>query len=108
MKKQIELPREYVNVMITYKGKVRVRDKYYDHYENQVVTRRAFYSKSDGFYNHQDEWIETPEGYFSVPQYWTTWSNSDGTESIVPEGFWHYARVYPKDIIKIEPNQPLN
>jgi len=97
-----KLPREYENVMITYKGQVRVRDKYYDHYEEQIVTRRAFYSKSDGYYNHKDEWIDTPNGYFNVPQNWTEHSWGDGTSSLMPHGFYQHPRVFPKDIIKWE------
>jgi len=93
----MKLPKEYHNVMITYKGKVRVRDKYYDHYEDQIVTRRAFYSKSDGFYDNKNNWIDTPEGYFSVPQYWRMWKGS-----LLPHTFYHHGRVYPKDIIKWE------
>lgn len=89
----MELPKEYQTVMITYKGKVRVRDKYYDHYEEQVVTRKAFYSKSDGFYDRQDNYIKTPNGYFSVPQYW---------RNGLPHTFYHYPRVYPENIIKWE------
>jgi hypothetical protein len=94
---QRDLPPEYVNVMITYEGKVRVRDKYYGHYEDQIVTRRAFYSKSDGFYDRQDNWVETPEGYFHVPQYWQEWNGK-----LLPHTFYHLGRVYPKDIIAWE------
>tara|TARA_R110002012_G_scaffold182378_3_gene348720 strand:- start:2172 stop:2492 length:321 start_codon:yes stop_codon:yes gene_type:complete len=91
------LPKEYVNVMITYKGKVKVRDKYYDHYEDQIVTRRAFYTKSDGFYDRKDNWIETPKGYFHVPQYWQEWKGA-----LLPHTLYHLGRVYPKDIINWE------
>lgn len=90
----MNLPDEYKNVMITYIGAVRVRDKYYDHYEQQEVTRRAFYSKSDGYYDNSDNWIETPEGYYNVPQYWTTYNGY-----LVPRGFWSYGRVLPSNII---------
>ena len=95
----MRLPEEYQSVMITYKGQVRVRDKYYDHYEPQVVTRRAFYSKSDGYYNGKDEWINTPNGYFSVPKYWQNYTWSDGTVTLLPHTFYHYGRVSPEDII---------
>lgn len=94
---KMNLPREYTNVMITYKGNVRVRDKYYDHYEGQVVTRRAFYTKSNGYYNGKDEWVETPEGYFCVPQFWQEWNGS-----LLPHTFYSYGKVLPKDIIKWE------
>lgn len=86
---------EYTNVLITYVGKVRVRDRYYDHYENQVVTRRAFYSNSKGYYDSKDKWIETPNGYFSVPQYWAMW---DG--ELLPHTFYQYPRVMPHEVIK--------
>lgn len=98
----MNLPEEYQNVMITYKGSVLVRDKYYDHYEEQVVTRRAFYSNSDGYYNQNDIWVNTPNGYFNVPQYWTQHTWSDGTSSLMPNGFYHYGRVLPKNIINWE------
>lgn len=97
-----ELPIEYQTVMITYKGTVYVPDKYYGKYEEQVVTRRAFYSKSNGYYNHKDEWVETPEGYFSVPQYWSNFTFSDGTSALLPHTFYSFGRVLPKDIIKWE------
>jgi len=98
----MELPKEYVNVMITYKGTVYVPDKYYGKYVEQVVTRRAFYSKSDGFYDRKDNWIPTPDGYFSVPQHWREWTFSNGESALLPHGFYHHGRVYPKDIIKWE------
>jgi hypothetical protein len=98
----MELPKEYQNVMITYIGKVRVRDKYYDHYESQKVTRRAFYTKSDGYYDRNDNWIDTPEGYFHVPQYWQEWTFNDGTSALLPHTFYHLGRVFPKEIIKWE------
>ena len=92
-----KLPTEYHNVMITYIGNVRVRDKYYDHYEKMQVTRRAFYTKSDGYYDSTDKWINTPDGYFCVPQYW---QNRNG--AIVPHTFYHHGRVLPKHVIKWE------
>lgn len=98
----MELPEEYRNVMITYKGQILVRDKYYDHYESAIVTRRAFYSKSDGYYDNKDNWIETPEGYFSVPQYWQDFTFSNGQTALLPHTFYSYPRVYPKEIIKWE------
>lgn len=98
----IDLPEEYQNVMITYETDVRVRDKYYDHYEKQTVTRRAFYSKSNGFYDNKDNWIDTPEGYFSVPQYWKNFTFSDGTVVLLPHTFYSYGRVYPKDVISLK------
>ena len=93
----MKVPEEYVNVMITYKGKVRVRDKYYDHYEEQIVTRRAFYSKSDGYYDNTNKWVDTPNGYFHVPQYWRMWNGV-----LLPHTFYHLGRVYPENIIKWE------
>jgi hypothetical protein len=96
----MELPNEYQNVMLTYEGNVRVRDKYYDHYEKQVVTRRAFYSKSNGYYDSKDQWIETPNGYFSVPQYWQDFTFSDGKVALLPHTFYSYGRVLPENIIK--------
>lgn len=98
----MKLPKEYQNVLITYITNVRVRDKYYDHYEKQQVTRRAFYSKSDGYYDSKGNWIDTPDGYFHVPQYWCEWSYKNGTTDLLPETFYHHGRVYPKDIIKWE------
>jgi len=91
---------EYQNVMITYKGMVRVRDKYYDHYEEQIVTRRAFYSKSSGYYNRKDEWVDTPDGYFSIPQFWQNFTFSDGTSALLPHTFNSFGRVLPNDVIK--------
>ncbi len=93
--KQSNLPTEYQNVMITYVGDVRVRDGYYDHYEKQEVTRRAFYTKSDGYYDNTDKWINTPNGFFHVPQYWQEWNGS-----LLPHGFYSYGRVLPNKIIK--------
>lgn len=98
----MNLPKEYVNVMITYQGSVRVRDKYYDHQEERIVTRRAFYCKSEGYYNTKDEFIKTPNGYYSVPQHWTWHTWSDGTSSLTPQGFYHYPRVLPEDVISWE------
>ena len=92
-----KLPTEYHNVMITYNGEVRVRDKYYDHYEKQQVTRRAFYTKSDGYYDNKDNWINTPNGYFCVPQYWQEWNGT-----LIPHTFYSYDRVLPNKIIKWE------
>lgn len=60
-------PDPNVNVMITYTGKVRVRDKYYDKYETRTVTRRAFYTDSDGYYNSKDEWVATQKGITMSP-----------------------------------------
>lgn len=99
----VELPPEYQNVMITYIGTVRVRDKYYDHNETMQVTRRAFYSKSSGYYNSKDEWVETPNGYYSVPQYWRMWKGS-----LLPHTFYHHARVLPENIIKWELDNGFN
>lgn len=42
---KIQMPKEYVNVMITYIGKVRVRDKYYDHYEKNRGNNTCFLYK---------------------------------------------------------------
>lgn len=94
------LPPEYQNVMITYVGLVRVRDKYYDHYEKQIVTRRAFYCNSNGYYDRNDNWIETPNGYFHVPQDWQNWTWPDGTITLAPKGFYHYGRVLPDKVIE--------
>lgn len=94
----MNLPKEYTNVMITYKGKVKVRDKYYDHYKDQIVTRRAFYTKSNGYYDKQDNWIDTPNGYFHVPQYWKEWKKG----VLLPHTLYHFGRVLPKNIIKWE------
>lgn len=95
--KQSNLPTEYHNVMITYVGEVRIRDKYYGHYEKQEVTRRAFYTKSNGYYDNKDNWINTPDGFFHVPQYWQKWNGA-----LVPHTFYSYGRVLPKNIIKWE------
>lgn len=100
METKKELPIEHRNVMITYEGEVTVRDKYYDRKEKAIVTRRAFYSKSNGYYNRKDEWVETPNGYFSVPQYWTTQYWEDGTTSLMPETFYQYPRVFPDQVIE--------
>lgn len=89
-----DLPPEYQNVMITYTGEVRVRDKYYDHYEKMKITRRAFYTKSDGYYDNRNNWINTPSGYFCVPQYWQKWNGN-----LVPHTFYNYPRVLPNQII---------
>lgn len=94
----MELPEEYVNVMITYEATIG-HGAYGERRVKEVVTRRAFYSKSDGYYDRDDNWIPTPEGYFSVPQYWSEWHNSDGSSSLLPYTFYQYPRVYPKDII---------
>ena len=94
------LPDPHVNVMITYTGKVRVRDKYYDKYETRTVTRRAFYTDSDGYYNSKDEWVATPEGYYHVPQYWREHTWSDGTVSLMPDTFYHHGRVMPHEVTK--------
>lgn len=96
------LPEEHKTVNITYIGKVRVRNKYYDHEEERQVTRKAVYSKSSGYYDKNDNYIETPNGYFSVPQYWKKWTFSDGTTSLLPHGFYSYPRVMPEDVIKWE------
>ena len=93
----MNLPKEYQNVLITYNGKVRIRDKYYDHYEDKVVTRRAFYSKSNGYYNSENNWIETPNGHFSVPQFWQMHNGN-----LLPHTFYHHGRVLPENIIKWE------
>lgn len=99
------LPRPYQNVMLTYIGSVKVRDKYYDHYEQQQVTRRAFYADSDGYYDTSDNWITTPNGYFMVPQYWEEWTFSDGTTALLPATFHHYGRVLPENIINWVPDE---
>ena len=97
----MKLPQEHQNVMITYKADVRV-NSYSDRTRKEVVTRRAFFSKSDGFYNKEDIWVETPNGFFHVPQFWGSFTYSDGTTSLLPKGFNHYPRVYPEQIIKWE------
>ena len=94
----MNLPTPYKNVFITYTDSVYVPDKYYGHYETQKVTRRAFYSDSDGFYDRSDKWIETPIGYFSVPQSWGTFTFSDGTKALLPQGFNSHGRVFPMRI----------
>lgn len=96
--KGLNLPKEYVNVMITYKGSVRVN--FYGDRKKAIVTRRAFYSKSQGYYNSSNVWVETPNGYFSVPQFWEYWSHSDGTRSLLPHSFYNYGRVLPDKIIR--------
>jgi len=102
----MELPREYATVLLTYDTDVRVRDKYYDHYEKGVVTRRAFYANSKGYYNKLGDFVETPDGYFSVPQFWGYFTFSNGETALVPETFYSYGRVLPKDIIKWEYDKP--
>lgn len=97
----MELPKEYENVMITYKTTIS-SGPYGDTKTQEVVTRRAFYSKSDGYYDSRDNWVETPDGYFSVPQYWRNWTFSDGTVALLPHTFYHYGRIPPKNIIKWE------
>jgi len=101
-----ELPKEYVNVMLTYKAQVTVRDKYYDHKEEQTVTRRAFYSKSDGYYDSKNNWIETPNGYFSVPQYWKDFTFSDGSIALLPHTFYSFGRPQPHEIIDWKYEKP--
>lgn len=64
-----------------------------------IVTRRAFWSNSDGYYDRQDNWIETPTGYFHVPQYWKMFTFSNGESALLPDGFYHYGRVFPEEII---------
>lgn len=96
----MELPEEYVNVLITYKGDVRVNG--YGDREKRVVTRRAFYGKTDGYYDNSNNWIDTPEGTFSVPQFWQKFTFSDGTSALLPHTFYSYGRVLPKDIISWE------
>lgn len=98
----MNLPKEYVNVMITYSTTERVSDRYYGHIETFIVTRRAFYSNSNGYYDAKDQWIETPNGYFSVPQYWQDFTFSDGSVALLPHTFYQYARVLPGNIIKWE------
>jgi hypothetical protein len=98
----MDLPKECVNVMITYKTTEIVPDKYYGHTEIFTVTRRAFYSKSDGYYNSKDQWIETPNGYFSVPREWQDFTFSNGTSALLPLTFQSYGRVLPENIIKWE------
>ena len=99
----MKTPNGKQNVMLTYRGKVYVPDKYYGKWEEQVVTRRAIYYKTDGYYNIKDEWIETLDGYFSVPTSWKIQTWSDGTASLMPEGFSIHARVPLEDAIKWEP-----
>ena len=99
---ETKLPTEYKNVWITYKTIVHVPDKYYGHDEKQIVRRRAFYSKSNGYYDSKDNWVDTPNGYYSVPQYWQTFTFSDGNSALLPHTFYSYGRVFPDDIIKWE------
>ena len=98
----MRLPNPHQLVHLSYIGKVRVPDKYYDYYVKQEVTRKAFYTKSTGYYNRKDEWVNTPNGYFHVPQYWRPWTWSDGTTTLTPHGFYHHGRVLPENIIKWE------
>lgn len=98
----METPKEYHNVMITYKAEVTVPDGYYGRREVQTVTRRAFYSKSRGYYDKGDKWIETPDGYYSVPQFWQDFTFSDGATVLLPHTFYSYGRVLPDNIIKWE------
>lgn len=95
-KEAIDLPEEMENIMVTFIGKVLVRDKYYDHYENHTITRRGFYSKSKGYYNPRDQWISTPNGYVSVPPSWKIFN-----DILLPHGWVGY-RVLPEEIIKWE------
>lgn len=89
------------NVMLTYKGSVRVSDGGYGRHEKQVVTRMAVFSSSSGYYDSKDNWIETPNGFFHVPQYWKTWTWSDGTQSLMPETFYSLGRVLPENVINL-------
>lgn len=49
----MELPKECVNVMLTYKAVIR-RGVYGEQKSIETVTRRAFYSKSNGYYDSKD------------------------------------------------------
>jgi len=102
MERPFNLPKEHVNVMITYKANVLIPDKYYGRQEVQTVRRRAFYCKSDGFFNSNDDFIKTPNGYFSVPQYWENFTFSNGDVALLPHTFYSYGRVYPEDVISWE------
>lgn len=104
---KIILPDPHVNVMITYIGKVRIPDKYYDTWEKQQVTRRAFYTNSNGYYNRSDEWVPTPNGFYYVPQYWKEHTWSDGLVTLAPDTFYHLGRVLPGEVIKWEYDKPL-
>ena len=92
-----ELPIEMEHVMVTFVGSVRVRDKYYDHYEKMQITKRGFFSKLlGGYYNSKNEWIDIPEGYFSIPPDWRTFNGV-----LLPHGWGGY-RVKPDQVIKWE------
>ena len=94
----MELPKECVNVMLTYKAVIR-RGVYGEQKSIETVTRRAFYSKSNGYYDSKDNWIETPNGFFHVPQYWQNFTFSDGTIALLPHTFYSYGRIRPENII---------
>jgi hypothetical protein len=95
--KIIKVPKEMKNVMVTFKGSVYVRDKYYGHYEEQVITKRGFYSTLlKGYYNAKNEWIDIPEGYFSIPPSWKKFKGI-----LLPHGWGGY-RVRPNEVIKWE------
>jgi hypothetical protein len=98
----MELPKEFVNVLLTYEGNIYVPDKYYGRYEKGIVTRRAFYANSQGYYNKLGDFVETPQGYFSVPQFWGYFTFSNGETALVPETFYSYGRVLPENVIKWE------
>ena len=99
----MKTPNGKQNVMLTYIGNVYVPDKCYGKWEKKEVTRRAIYYKTDGYYDIHDNWIETLDGYFSVPTRWKMHAWSDGTSSLMPEGFGIHDRVKLEDAIKWEP-----
>ena len=94
----MENPKEYHNVMIEYEATISF-GAYGIKKRKEVVLRRGFYSKSDGYYNHKDEWVETPDGIFSVPHNWQSFTFSNGTSSLMPFGFGH-TRLSPNDVIE--------
>ena len=95
----MNVPKEYKDVMLTFKGMVYVPDKYYGDWKSQVVTKRAFYHKSDGYYDTKNNWIETPNGYFSVPPRYKMFYPISGEPTLLPDG-WGGHRVTPDKAIE--------
>ncbi len=96
-----KLPIQMKNVMVTFKGKVYVRDRYYGYYEDQIITKRGFFHKWEtstlnGYYNATNQWISMPDGYFSGPPRWKEFNGV-----MLPDG-WGGHRVDPKNVIKWE------
>jgi hypothetical protein len=97
----MERPIPMKNIMVTFRGRVYVRDKYYGHYEEQVITKRGFFHKYEtdslnGYYDAANRWVAMPGGYISVPP---RWKEFNGT--LLPDG-WGGHRVKLEDVIKWE------